>query len=859
MTDSRRDFIKKASLLAGGAGIWQSLPLSIQKALAINPDAGSNFYDAEHIVLLMQENRSFDHCFGALQGVRGFNDPRAITLPDKNLVWLQSNKAGETYAPFRLDIKNTKATWLGSLPHSWKSQVDARNNGKHDQWLEAKRSGNKECAEMPFTLGHYTREDLPFYYALADAFTVCDQHFCSSLTGTTPNRLYFWTGTIREQQKEDSPANVDNSDVDYGSPASWKTFPERLEENGISWKIYQNELSVGVGFSDEEDSWLANFTDNPLEWFVQYQVRFLPAHINYLTKRVAELPGEIDAMEQQLKTMPATDRKADALKKRIEKTKAWLDDSKKVLNDYTPDAFARLSTREKNLHQNAFTTNTGDPNYHQLTALQYEDNGEERQVQIPKGDVLHQFRKDVKNGQLPAVSWIVAADNFSDHPNAPWYGAWYVSEVLDILTRNPEVWKKTIFILTYDENDGYFDHVPPFVAPDPHRPATGKTSEGINTGVDYVTPEQERALRGQPKDPERVSPVGLGYRVPFIVASPWSRGGWVNSQVFDHTSVLQFLEKFFNKKTGAQIKETNISAWRRTVCGDLSSIFRPYRGEKITLPDFVKKDPFIESVYNARFKQLPSGYKVLTKEEIEDINRDPAGSSLMSLQESGIRSSCALPYQLYVEGALNADRSKFEINFTAENEIFGAQSAGAPFNVYAPGRFAAADNDHNDVKVYEPVRAWNYAVAAGDRLADRWDLRDFEDDRYHLRVYGPNGFFREFMGNAADPIIGIQLEYDRDRVNRKKLTGNLELQIRNMDDEKEYTLLITDHAYKAPPVSRTLPSKGREAIVLHLQRSLGWYDFTVSIKGNADFAKRYAGRVETGEPGFSDPAMGRIT
>jgi phospholipase C len=287
--DSRRDFIKKASLLAGGAGLWQTLPSSIQKAMAINPDPGTTFEDASHVVLLMQENRSFDHCFGTLQGVRGFNDPRAIHLPDKNLVWLQSNAKGETYTPFRLDITDTRATWMSSLPHSWTSQVDARNEGRHDHWLEAKRSGNKQYADMPLTLGYYNREDLPFYYALADAFTVCDQHFCSSLTGTTPNRLYYWTGTIRERHNGDSPANVDNSDVDYDSPANWTTFPERLEARGVSWKVYQNELSVGVGFKGEQDSWLGNFTDNPLEWFSQYHVRYLPAHTRYLQQRADKL------------------------------------------------------------------------------------------------------------------------------------------------------------------------------------------------------------------------------------------------------------------------------------------------------------------------------------------------------------------------------------------------------------------------------------------------------------------------------------------------------------------------------------------------------------------------------------------
>src|SRR6188474_2880066 len=230
--DTRREFLKKATLLSAGIGFAGTLPPSIQRAMAINPPVGSTYLDAEHVVILMQENRSFDHCYGTLQGVRGFNDPRAIRLPNKNLVWLQTNSNGETFVPFRLNIKDTKSTWMGSLPHSWTDQVDARNNGKYDQWLQAKRSGNKAYQKMPLTLGYYNREDIPFYYALADAFTICDQNFCSSLTGTTPNRLYLWTGTVREQPNQNSYANVRNENVDYGDDkqAHWKTFPERLEE-----------------------------------------------------------------------------------------------------------------------------------------------------------------------------------------------------------------------------------------------------------------------------------------------------------------------------------------------------------------------------------------------------------------------------------------------------------------------------------------------------------------------------------------------------------------------------------------------------------------------------------------------------
>src|SRR3984885_14644284 len=283
MTDTRRDFLKKAALLTGAASLTNMIPASIQKAMAINAAEGSTYMDAEHIVILMQENRSFDHSLVSLRGVRGFKDPRAIDLPNKNKVWLQSNKKGETYAPFHLDIKNTKATWMDSLPHSWRNQVNARNDGKFDQWLENKRNSNPEYANMPLTLGYHTRADIPFYYALADAFTVCDQNFCSSLTGTNPNRLYFWTGTVREEQNESARANVWNEDMDYGT-LKWATFPERLEDNNISWKCYQNEVAIDTGFEGEEDPWLSNFQDNPLEFFAQYNIHLNGLHIKAVQK-----------------------------------------------------------------------------------------------------------------------------------------------------------------------------------------------------------------------------------------------------------------------------------------------------------------------------------------------------------------------------------------------------------------------------------------------------------------------------------------------------------------------------------------------------------------------------------------------
>jgi len=290
--DTRRDFLRKASLLAGATAATQFMPDSIQRALAIDAPAGSTYLDAEHVVFLMQENRSFDHSYGTLKGVRGFNDPRTICNQGMP-IWLQKNAQGKYYQPFHLDIEKTKSTWMGSLPHGWRDMVYARNDGKMNTWLEAKKAGNPDYQHMPLTLGYYNRQDLPFYYAFADAFTVCDQHFCSSLTGTSANRSYFWSGTVREEPRNpESTAHVDNGQINYRDVA-WKTYPERLQEAGIDWRVYQNELSVPVGFEGEEEDWLANFTDNNLEFHKQYQVKFHPAYYEYIKKEIPKIEHQL--------------------------------------------------------------------------------------------------------------------------------------------------------------------------------------------------------------------------------------------------------------------------------------------------------------------------------------------------------------------------------------------------------------------------------------------------------------------------------------------------------------------------------------------------------------------------------------
>jgi phospholipase C len=838
--ESRRDFLKLASLLAASGFGQQMLP-AIARAASIDPESGSTYLDAEHVVILMQENRSFDHLYGTLRGVRGYNDPRAITQPSGNPVWLQASASGAIHTPFRFDIRNSSATWLGSLPHGWEDSNQARNGGRYDGWIPAKAASDPTRAHLPLTMGYYTREDLPFYYALADAFTVCDQNFSSSLTATEPNRLHMWTGTVRAEPSIQSFAYVRNDDMGYDKQLDWTTFPDRLEQQGISWRIYQNELSLPSGLTDEEDKWLSNFDDNTLEYFSRYHVGFTPSHRRWLAKQESSLVSTL----AQLSGAPRNTE----TEKRIAEAQRQLDDVRRDLSTLTDAAFAALPKHERNLHLKAFSTNEGDPDFRAMTPLRYTQDGVERSMNVPKSDVFHQFRQDVQNGKLPTVSWIVAPEAFSDHPSSAWFGAWYVSEALNILTRDPEVWKKTIFILCYDENDGYFDHVPPFVPPQPGRTDTGKVSAGIDPSVEYVSPEQIEAIRQKEPDWQgRPGPIGLGFRVPLVIASPWSRGGYACSQVFDHTSLLQFMEVFLSHKKGQPIRETNISAWRRTVCGDLTSAFRPWNAKSSQLPEPVQRNPFLISIQEAKLKPMPGGMEPLTPEEIEQVRISPQTSPRLPGQENGVRPACALPYELTADGTLAVDQSAFTIEFAAEQRLFGKRAVGAPFRIYTPGRVRAAGPDtHAGTSAFETGRSWDYAVAAGDRIADHFPLRLFDSETYHLYVYGPNGFLREFRGDARDPRLTVSL---------LSTSQGASLKLVSRDLSQPLTVMIDDLAYGDAARTVAIAPGSSSELVLNLGPSFGWYDLRIRVAGAGHYEQRYAGKVETGRESFTDPSMG---
>ncbi|KAA2224888.1 phosphocholine-specific phospholipase C [Chryseobacterium sediminis] len=777
---NRREFLEKSSLLLAGLGTSSVLHPSILKALAIDPVAQSTFYDAEHVVILMQENRSFDHAFGALKGVRGFLDKRAFVKQDGHSVFFQKNDDGKYASPARLDLRNTKSTWMSSLPHSWADQQKALNKGKYDQWLQAKASGNKEYKNIPLTLGYYNREDLPFYYQLADAFTIFDQYFCSSLTGTTPNRLFLWSGTLREQQNGKVKANVVNENIDYDKArqAKWKSFPEILEQQNVSWRIYQNEISLPKGMSGEQEAWLSNFTDNPIEWFSKFNVKFSKGYYQNIPNIIAYLKQEIEKNPKQ--------------KERLE---AMLTEVQEDQVKYHPDNYSKLSKEEQNLHEKAFTTNVYDPDYWKLE-IGKDENGE--RLVVPEGDVLFQFRKDVEEKKLPLVSWLVAPEHFSDHPGSPWYGAWYISEVLNILTKDPETWKKTIFIINYDENDGYFDHVLPFAPPvNPSQPVDMNGKEG----VEYVDQSQEYMSNPSLKNYEKIEgTVGLGYRVPMIIASPWTKGGFVNSEVSDHTSVLQFLEKFIMKKYKKNVHVDNISDWRRAVCGDLTSAFNS-SSVKAPQMNYLDQKEYAKTINAAKNKPVPN---------LKWYSENELSGNLLEIQERGLKPSNPLPYHFHV----NLEGGQIKMANLKEN--------GVPLLIYDRTQFNS-NNYH-----------FSYALYSKQELS-----HPVHSGAYDYEIFGPNGFFRKFKGNSISELevilVNMASKNQVELIIKTHKKKNISLHLEDLYGKTKKTISV---------------QKPEEKIMIDLDKNKGWYDLKLTFN---ECVWHFSGRVETGKVSVSDP------
>ncbi|MBW4053272.1 MAG: DUF756 domain-containing protein, partial [Proteobacteria bacterium] len=412
-----------------------------------------------------------------------------------------------------------------------------------------------------------------------------------------------------------------------------------------------------------------------------------------------------------------------------------------------------------------------------------------RRALLPAG--VDQLKKDVLAGRLPQVSWIVTPAGYSEHPSyPPAYGAIYIARVLDALTADLETWGRTVLLLDYDENDGFFDHLVPPQPPTPVHPGistvstAGEVHDIVNAGHPTLyTPDQ--------------LPYGLGPRVPMLAISPWSKGGYVCSEVFDHTSVIRFLEARFG------VHEPNITPWRRAVCGDLTSAFDFASGSvrHVSLPDTSEYWDLVEQESKLPPPTVPDRQAVA-----------------LVPQEPGVRPARPLPYALALD--LLAAHDGVHLHFDNHSR------AGVCCTAYWDASFGL------------PRR---YTLGAGHRLQDFVPLP--RGQRLAMTVYGPNGFVRKIQGDGAAPLQLTGTAEPR---------GNIRLQLRNRGHQV-LTVRIRDEAYaRGEHTLRVEPGETAQWIC-DLRASHHWYDLSVTA---ARHQWRLAGHIENGQESYSDPAAG---
>ncbi|WP_408588276.1 phosphocholine-specific phospholipase C [Novosphingobium sp.] len=703
----RRNFLKLGAGGVAGLGSWGAL---VDRALAIVPAGRTGtIADVRHIVVLMQENRAFDHYFGLLDGVRGFGDPRPLRLPSGRSVWAQpSTEHPDGHVlPYHGDSRTSRAFTVDGADQSHQEAMHIFNRGRYDRWGHS--------GELRNRMLHYGPGDLPFYYALADAFTICDAYHCSTMTQTYPNRLHLFTGcngggTVGGDPEMSNYGEDETPSADMATDRPlrpdayrWTTYAERLQRAGVSWKVYQ-----------EYD----NFGDNLLSVFPAF-------------------------------------RPCDTQSDLYRRGRSWVSEHKAGADR---------------------TRSDGD-------------------------QLVEAFRQDVAAGTLPQVSWIVTAADLSEHPKAePAKGEDLTARLLAALIDHPDVFAGTAFILNYDEAGGFFDHMPPPVPP-----------VGDYRGHSTVS------LAGEAKDWSQahawaadhgaVHPIGLGIRTPTIIVSPWTRGGHVCSQLFDHTSVLRFIEQRFG------VAEPNISAWRRAVCGDLTSAF-----------DFAVADP-------ARGVAPKPDAAALR----ERLARSAAGTdnAIPALQQPtaqlpGQRAHRALPYRFAVQGT-TTERGALRI--AMDN----------------PGPVGVTMTVHDNAAAQDP---WHFTIGAGHAHAHAdWGA----SATFDLTLHGPNGYLRRFAGHADDAFDVLAHE-------RRDLDA-LELVLINRSAAPLAFIVMLDPAYRVHGLRRRRLAVGPGTQVSHLWRlgaSDRWYDLTLRVEGRPHAMRRFAGMLATDRPGRTDPGIGAM-
>jgi phospholipase C len=676
---SRRRFLQYTGLGAAaaatvGMGAGTAAAATTPAAKGLPKGFSGTIADVKHVVLLMQENRSFDHYFGTLRGVRGFGDKQVLSYPNGTTIFQQPDPA-RTDLGYLLPYNLTDQT-DGDLDHSWEGDHEARNGGLWNNWVAAKSEE---------TMGYFTRDEIPFQYAVADAFTICDGYHQGIMAPTSPNRMYFWTGT-----SSGWTSNPDDYTVDFGSDADTAevtTYPELLQKAGVSWQVYTNDQ---VGDSGSfPDFFLGDYGDNPLWFYQQYNsTNSRNGGTSELAKRGAVTPWQTDA---------------------------------------------------------------GAPALSQSHAAY----------------VLSSFINDVKSNSLPQVSWIVAPAGYCEHPSyTPDYGAHYVNTVLQTLFSNPEVWKNTALFITYDEHDGFFDHqLPPF-------PETSVTDEYID-GL----------------------PIGPGTRVPMLIASPWTRGGYVDSNVYNHTSMLEFLA------TWTGVKPANVTPWRASITGDLTTAF-DFKNPDFSIPGNI---PTLSQTW--ALTQLTGGSTTPPAE----------GDQEMPTQEPGTRPHRPSNLQLFADVTVNRKTSAVTAALTNTGTV------GGSFAVYPDDYLTFGATPFTVLPWAKRSYVWEAAATGG---------------KYAFSVYGPDGFLTSFAGSVVPAGVNAgQIPVVTAALGREKL----ELTLANEGSEAiVYT--VTPNDYEGSTKTVTV-RHGSSTTISWPTDPYGYYDVVITTNSADGFRRRYAGRI----------------
>jgi phospholipase C len=665
---SRRRFLQGAGVTAGAlalsglAGTGRAYAAPGARYVLPRGFKG-DLSDLKHVVILMQENRSVDHYFGTLPGIRGFNDKQALRFQDGTSVFQQKDASGNIVTPQVDD-----GTW-GNDHGAW-------GDVAHRKWdLWAAHNG-ASC------MNYHSDAYMGFYHSVAAQYTIADQYFCSEFGPTDPNRKYLWSGT-----SDTETGNTDESNYDR----PWITVAEQIQDAGINWRLYSD--NSGDGRQGYISTWAGDYGDNELKYFKGFD------------------PNGLSPDDPKL--APGTG----------------------------------LIWRGNCTYYSGLTSPVDDSDAN-LNA------------------VLKDFHDACQPGAefpLPEVSWIVAPYGWSEHPSADTlHGERYVQKVLGILQGNPDIWNHTLFILNYDENDGKFDHVlPPW-------PEAGTAGEYTGS-----------------------YPLGFGPRVPMLLVSPWSRGGHVATEVFDHTSTIKFLENWA-AHLGKPFTCPGISDWRRSIAGDLTSALdfaHPQPGPA-AFPDPLAEQPV----------SIPAGYmkpRPLSFQPHATISEDRAAGTVTAT--------------MTLAGGPDGKAVSFQV-FPDKYQAFSA----APFTVTArrPRQYT-----------------WDATATGGG---------------YAFSVYSNDGFVRSFAGQVAPAGVTTggspRVEADLLRGEGSQQPAQVKLTLHSDGTEPvRYTLTANDYLGGTQSVT---VGGGQTKVVMWPAQD-GYYDVVLTASTGTAWTQRYAGRIAT--------------